>query len=398
MKRSARHLHPSDLRALAQLATLAVTGVVSITEGVHQSVLSTMGFEGGPTAGQTGGITGLVYQSVQGVTRLLGRGVDSLLLGLESALTQSSQAAPGTPLRATIVGVLNGVVGDRLVATHNPLATAMSLRYQGESLDPLELPPSVRQSDRALVLIHGLCMTDLQWPQAAPLAAAAACEPVYVLYNTGLHISQNGRELAYHLERLGGLGQVCVVAHSMGGLVLRSAFHYACQEGLSWPTRLGKVVFLGTPHHGSPLERAGNWVDALLSRTPFTAPLARLGKVRSAGITDLRFGHLVDEDWQGTDRFERRPDSRRVIPLPQGVACYAVAATLASQRSSLADRLVGDGLVPLRSALGQHDEPQRNLNFDPAAQLIAYRTSHLGLLTSTEVTRHVQNWLRQPKR
>ncbi|MEN8163647.1 MAG: alpha/beta hydrolase, partial [Acidobacteriota bacterium] len=187
--------------------------------------------------------------------------------------------------------------------------------------------------------------------------------------------------------------ELTVVAHSMGGLVTRSAFHYAKHEALSWPGRLKHIVFLGTPHHGAPLERVGNWVDVILGSTPYSAPFAKLGQLRSAGITDLRYGHVLDEDWQGHARFRRRPDGRKVVPLPEGVACFAVAATTAAERSPLADRLIGDGLVPLNSALGRHKDPKRTLVFEDPSQLIVYRANHLELLSSSEVSRQLVEWL-----
>jgi hypothetical protein len=134
-------------------------------------------------------------------------------------------------------------------------------------------------------------------------------------------------------------------------------------------------------------------VDVVLASTPYTAPFAKLGHVRSAGITDLRYGHVLDADWRGHNRFHRQPDTRQPVPLPEGVACYAVAATLASKRSAVADPLVGDGLVPLHSALGQHDEPRRTLVFAKDAQHIAYRTSHLQLLSSPAVAQQLLHWL-----
>jgi hypothetical protein len=82
-----------------------------------------------------------------------------------------------------------------------------------------------------------------------------------------------------------------------------------------------------------------------------------------------------------------------MIPLPEGVACYTVAATTETERGTLADHLIGDGLVPLHSALGLHDEPQRCLAFDESSQRIEYRTNHLGLLSSPEVTRQLIRWL-----
>ena len=250
-------------------------------------------------------------------------------------------------------------------------------------------------------------MNDLQWrcgPQeqivdhGQALASALGYTPVYLRYNSGLHVSQNGQELSLKLEQLldrwpQPAQELTVVAHSMGGLLTRSAFHHARQLGLRWPDRLKNIVFLGTPHHGAPLERAGNWVDVLLGSTPYSRPFARLAQLRSAGITDLRYGHLLHADWRGRERFQRHPDRRLPVPLPEGVRCYTIAATLAAKRSLLADRLTGDGLVPLRSALGQHDDPGRSLAFAANRQSILYRTNHMQLLSSPAVTRQILHWL-----
>jgi hypothetical protein len=115
--------------------------------------------------------------------------------------------------------------------------------------------------------------------------------------------------------------------------------------------------------------------------------------LRSAGITDLRYGHVVDADWQGHDRFRRKPDSRQPVPLPHNVACFTVAATTAAKRSVMADRLLGDGLVPLHSALGQNDDPKRSLAFSKASQMIAFQMNHMELLHRPEVTRQLVGWL-----
>jgi hypothetical protein len=156
------------------------------------------------------------------------------------------------------------------------------------------------------------------------------------------------------------------------------------------------VVCLGTPHEGAPLEKAGNWVDVLLGSTPFSRPFARLGQLRSAGITDLRWGHVVDADWEGLDRFRRKPDSRQHIPLPPGIAFYTVAATVATARSPLSERSLGDGLVPLPSALGRHADKARCLQFDKGAVWVAYGTHHMGLLSSPKVGRKLAHWLSEP--
>lgn len=413
-KSALKHLRASDLRGIAQLATQATTGVARIAEGVHQSVLSTMGMPGGTKPGQTRGLTGMVYKSVNGVAHLLGKGMETLLARLEPLLASSDAAKAATPEREAILAALNGVMGDRLLESKNPFATPMSLRYQGQALDWQAMPSMPEATGKVLLLIHGLCMNDLQWhtlhrghhkgdkeqvrDHGAILASALGYTPVYLRYNTGLHVSQNGRELAAQLEQLLAhwpvpMEELTVVAHSMGGLLTRSAFHMARQQGLRWPGYLKNIVFLGTPHHGAPLERAGNWVDVILGSTPYTKPFAKLGQLRSAGITDLRYGHVLDEDWVGHDRFHRKPDDRQILPLPEGVACYAVAATMASQRGTLADRLLGDGLVPLPSALGQHEEAPRNLSFAKKSQLIVYHTGHMALLSSPEVATQMVRWL-----
>lgn len=402
-----RHLRATDLRAAALLATQATVAVTSLTEGVHQAVWRTLGASGSGTAGQTQGLTGLVYKSIAGISQWVGRGLVSALHRLEPLLAQLDAQESETFERAAVIAALNGVMGDRLQASANPLAILMSLRWQGRAIGPLECPPANEVTGKILVVIHGLCMNDLQWTaqhkgkpinHADAICAALGYTPLYVRYNSGLHVSDNGAELARRLEEVLGRWPVpvqalSVLAHSMGGLVIRSAFNSATQAGLQWPQQLKHIVFLGTPHHGAPLERAGSWIDVILGGTPYSRPFAKLGQLRSSGITDLRYGLVRDSDWQGHDRFQSKPDHRTPLPLPDGVNCFAVAATTAAKRSAVADRLVGDGLVPLHSALGQHIDARRCLNFPADHQHIAYRTGHLQLLNDPAIARQVLRWL-----
>jgi pimeloyl-ACP methyl ester carboxylesterase len=403
-----KHLQASDLRAIAQLLTQGTLGVTRITEGVHQSVWRTLGLPGGAQVDQTRGLTGLIYKSINGITQTIGRSVDAALHKLQPLLELLESAPADSPQRAAVLAALNGVMGDRLAAEHSLLAMSMSLRMQGRVLNWQAMPAISSVTSKVLIVIHGLSMNDLQWTaqhqghevnHATALADALGYTPVYVRYNTGLHTSQNGHALAEQLTQLilhwpMPVAEISVLAHSMGGLVTRSAVQVAKQGAMAWPKLLKNLAFLGTPHHGAPLERAGNWVDVILGSTPFSRPFAKLGQLRSAGITDLRYGHVLDQDWQGHARFRRKPDSRTALPLPEGVACFAVAATTAGKRSLLADRLVGDGLVPLHSALGQHDEPARCLIFAPQSQCILYRMNHMQLLSSPLVTQQLLAWLK----
>jgi hypothetical protein len=156
---------------------------------------------------------------------------------------------------------------------------------------------------------------------------------------------------------------------------------------------VGALVFLGTPHHGAPLERGGHWVEALLGVSPYSAAFVRLGRIRSAGVTDLRHGSLLDDDWHGRDRFAHGHDTRTPVALPAGIPCYAIAAVAGQRAGPLATRLVGDGLVPLDSALGRHDDPRRALAFASLNTRIVRRTHHLDLLSSPTVTRQLLRWL-----
>jgi len=395
------HLHPSDVRGFARLATHATAGLADLVEAMHHTIGRPLGVGSRQSPGRTRGLTGLVYKSVRGVTHLVGGGLDALLGQLRPTLAGRASS----PQREAVLAALNGVLGDYLVASDNPLAIPMSLRRNGRSLvlETQALAAAIPEGGGKLaVLAHGLCLNDLQWNReghdhGAVLARELGYTPLYLHYNSGLHTSTNGRALAGLLEALlerwpQPVEELVIVAHSMGGLVARSAWHYGMVAGHHWPQRLGRMAFLGTPHHGAPLERGGNWVDVILGATPYAAPFARLGKIRSAGITDLRYGNVLDEHWKGRDRFARGRDTRQAVPLPDGVPSFAIAATTGKRPRDLRDRLLGDGLVPVSSALGQHEDSRRALGFPKSRQWIGYGMNHLDLLGRPEVSDRIVRW------
>ena len=392
----------SDLRGAARLVTDATAGLADLVEAMHERIARVPGVSSRALDGRTGGLSGLVYKTIRGVTRVVGGSVEALLGLLVPAL----DAQAPLPEREALVAALNGVLGDYLAATANPLATTMALRRDGRALqvDAAALAASLPDAaGRVLVMIHGLCMNDLQWSRAghdhgAALSGNLGFTPVYLHYNSGLHVSINGHALAQLLEHLVDqwpqpVEQLVLVGHSMGGLLARSATHYGTQAGHHWPSRLSDMVCLGTPHHGAPFERAGNWVDFVLGATPYAAPFARLGKVRSAGITDLRHGYLLDEDWVGRDRFARSANRHQHVPLPQDVRCYAIGAGLGQETGDLKARLLGDGLVPIDSALGRHRDKSRCLAFTEDRQWVGYGMNHLDLLSHPEVYAQLVRWL-----
>jgi pimeloyl-ACP methyl ester carboxylesterase len=301
-----------------------------------------------------------------------------------------------------VLAALNGVLGDHLVATNNPLAITMQFRQNGEALTLSKaalLSALPNASGKVLVLVHGLCMNDRQWSMARPdgtlhdhgteLQQDSGYTAIYLRYNTGLHVADNGKAFAAALDALMAawpvkVQELSIVAHSMGGLVTRSACHYADENAQTWRKQLKKVVFLGTPHQGAPLERGGHWIDMILGATPYASPFAKLGKVRSTGITDLRHGSVAERDGHV---------DHALLRLPTKVKCFAIAATTGQQNGDLKDRLLGDGLVPLASALGEHADPSRSLNFPADRKLTLYATNHMQLLSAANAYEAVKTFL-----
>lgn len=397
----------SDLRGWSRLAVEATLGVTDLVEELHRSVTN-LPAVGGPNPERRErmrGITGFVYRTIRRITQWIGNGIDGALGRLQPLLlaNPADRPSPTSPNRDSLprdalLAALNGVLGDHLEASGNPLAIPMQFRREGRPLDPAQ-----EQGGRVLLLVHGLCRSDLQHRRkghdhGARLAEELGYSPVYLHYNSGRSIATNGRELAERLEAFlrtwpVPVTELVVVAHSMGGLLMRSACRVAEDAGLAWRERLQKIVFLGTPHHGAPLERGGNWVTLALDSTSYTAAFARLSRIRSAGIVDLRFGELTDV----AGKVARRSRPRTPVPLPRSVACFAIAASLASgprpSGGAAARALLGDGLVPVTSALGDDADPARALAIPPHRRFIGYGMSHLDLLDRGVVYEQIRTWL-----
>jgi pimeloyl-ACP methyl ester carboxylesterase len=383
----------SDVRGAAKMTFDATVGTVGVIERMHRTIQARPGPLGKAPQGPTNGTTGQVYRAIRAGVRLVGRGLDASLGTVANLLPEADTG----PRRDALVAAVNGICGDYLARTGNPLASEMSLRLRGRPIDVARPADSILAAagkpptGKLLILVHGLCLNDLQWRRDGhdhgdALAEELGSTVLYLRYNSGLQVGENGRAFSALLETLVeqwpcAMDELAILGHSMGGLVARSACFHAAEQGHAWPKRLRKLVFLGTPHHGSPLERGGQGLDNVLDLSPYSAPLTRLGKARSAGIQDLRHGTITTGG----------PD---FVPLPAGVECYAAAATLGSRRSLLAERLVGDGLVPLDSALGRHKHAGRTLGFAKSHQWIAYETGHLELLCRPEVHAQLRTWLK----
>lgn len=397
----------NTVRGTSALALSAVQGITDLVEEMHGAssglALPIKSKETKPK--KTRGITGLVYRSVRGITGVVGwgvnRGLDVAQLPLVSKalapaakqLASKLKLKSAEPYRETVRSAVNGVLGDTLAATKNPLAIQMQFRQKGEALQI-----SANRNGRLLILLHGLCMNDLQWlrddhDHGAMLAQALDYEPIYLHYNTGRKIHENGADFSELLESTlkawpVPITELVIIGHSMGGLVTRSACHQALQADHSWVKKLSKLITLGTPHAGASLERAGRGVDYVLGISPYTAPFARLGLVRSAGIQDLRDGAVT---------------AAGELPLwPKHAKLYTLACTkqkAPADKRPLTEplqRLLGDGLVPVKSALAQEEKTPLGLPLKIPAnrQALVYETDHFELLGSQQVAKHLLRWLK----
>ena len=391
-----------ELQGLTRLITDATIGITDLVEAMHRRVVHPPILPSSPIQHTITKIAGFTYKNIRWSTRFIGSGTDKALGHLTSVLGEMEATAE----REAIRSVLNGVIGDYLEKNENPLKITMQFRHQAMpiSLDSKSLEKIYSTiNGKILLMVHGSCMNDIQWTRkehnhGMALAKELHMTPIYLYYNSGRHISTNGQEFNELLEELVRywpvpVEELVIIAHSMGGLVSRSALYYGQQQQKSWTKYLKKIIFLGTPHHGAPLEKTGNILDVVLEAIPYAKPFARLGKIRSAGVTDLRYGNLLDEDWQNNDRFKIQGDKRQNISLPERVECYSIAGIVGKKTKSISSQVLGDNLVGVKSALGQHKNPIKNLHFKKKNTWIAYESNHSELLSNPKIYTKIRSWL-----
>jgi alpha-beta hydrolase superfamily lysophospholipase len=389
--------------ALGELAEAAR----DVHRGVSARVVGLLGAPATPVRVLHDAIAGVAY----GSARLSVRAVPAALGAASAELaTRSADSVHASRRTHLALNALNGFWGDRLADRQPSLACAMTLRtHRGELR---AVPANVAfdawtdASGRLAVFVHGLCESDRAWWLAAArrygdadvtygsrLRADSGWTPLYLSYNTGLHVSDNGEQLAAFLDDLVAawpvpVTDIALIGHSMGALVARSAAHQAHEQDRTWLRSLRHVVGLGAPNTGAPLERLVNAGTHTLARLPETRPFATWLNGRSVGIKDLRYGAVVRADW-----FERDPDERLVdrcapATLLDGVTYSAASATL-SRRSD--GRLAHDLLVQHASAHGVH--PTRRIAFEPEHLLHLGGKHHFDLLNDPQVYAHLSRWL-----
>src|SRR5688500_6479849 len=122
--------HVADVLGASRLVADGTSALADIVEDAHRDVRR-------PSAAPAplGGVSGSVYGRVRTAAR-----VASQALAAASPAGQGGPHATHSRRSDAAVAALNGVVGDHLAATGNPLAIPMRLIHAGRDLDAAPLP------------------------------------------------------------------------------------------------------------------------------------------------------------------------------------------------------------------------------------------------------------------
>jgi pimeloyl-ACP methyl ester carboxylesterase len=402
----------SDIRAVGDLAGEASSVLTTLVREMHAGISGRVFDSIGPSATPTrtihDGLTRAIYSGVD-------RGIRSAahVAGIVAAEIWGNEADEALESRtdstAAAIAAVNGIYGDALTEQESPLAGAMTIR-RGDK--PVALTSGAlaeaypAATNRVAVFVHGWCLTEQSWSRR-PVEADdgrsygerlhddLGYSPVLLRYNTGLHVSVNGRTLAEILELLHDqwpvpITELVLVGHSMGGLVARSACHYGAELQHGWTNAVSRVVCLGSPHLGADLEKGVNFASWALARLPETQAIATFLNTRSAGVKDLRFGACLDEDWRDADPDEFLRDRCQEAPFLPHARYHFVSSTVTP---TLLGLIAGDHLVRPKSAAGLGKS--RRLPFESELGLTLTGLNHFDLLNHPLVYAKLQDWLAQ---
>jgi pimeloyl-ACP methyl ester carboxylesterase len=391
----------AEIRALGDLVGDLLAAGGTVVSDMHEAIAGRPFGALGPAARPVqvihDGIAEAVYTGVRVGLRAAANG------GAHAASLRAGDDRPlGSHLGGSLaLGALNGLYGDHLATTASELVLPMTIRRDDDEAGP-----------RIAVFIHGLCETDESWrvlpPGGTPprptygdrLRDELGFTPLHLRYNSGLHVSDNGRRLAELLDELAlewpvPVEEIVLIGHSMGGLVARSACHYGALEGRGWSQAVRHVFCLGTPHLGADLEKGVNVLGWALGQIPETRAFGRLVNARSAGMKDLRFGSCVEEDWRDRDPDELLHDQCAEVPFLPDPGYYFVAARL---RDGPLGSLLGDLLVRPPSASGRGSGRGRRIEFEVDNGRELSGLTHLDLLNHPGVYEQLRTWISRADR
>ncbi|MDG4663235.1 alpha/beta fold hydrolase [Mycobacterium sp. 236(2023)] len=404
-------MRTADMQALGDVAAEGLSVLNSLVRGTHRGIARRVFTSIGPASRPVEIVHDTIAGTVYDVLDSAGHRIPpALCTWAASGLAfDDDPALDERPGVAEAIAALAGIYGDELAERDSALATPMALRVAGR---PVPLTPDgitdayPRPTDALVVFVHGLCQTESSWrrppritadvdprPYGERLSEDLGFTPIDIRYNTGRHISTNGRDLDAILTRLlevwpVPVRRIALVGHSMGGLVVRSACHYGHEQNRRWTRTTRQVVCLGSPHLGADLERGVNAAAWVMAKFGESRAVAELLNLRSDGIKDLRYGALLDSDWDATDPDEFLRDRCSEVPFLPGADYHFVATSAAPAAVGI---LLGDHLVRPSSAAGRGR--RRRLPFADDAGLTLTGFHHFDLLNHPEIYAKIRDWL-----
>src|SRR3954466_2436544 len=238
-----------EARALGSLGGQAMAQFGGLAKGVHSAaskrVFRALGPVGVPVRIMHDGISAASYGAVSTSLRAVPRAIGT---AASTAVPPKAQRMADSPVGGIALAALNGFWGDALARDVPDVALELSVRAGGRDVDTdsAGLAQAFPDATRKLVVfVHGLCGDEQGWrigrrpSYGTRLRDELGYSPLYVRYNTGLHISDNGRRLAEVLHHVvcgwpTEVDELVLVGHSMGGLVSRSACHYGEKHDHAW--------------------------------------------------------------------------------------------------------------------------------------------------------------------
>ena len=299
-----------------------------------------------------------------------------------------------------LLPVLNGFAGHLLHESNDLRAIKMSFRHENHDISVSEMQSIYnfsKHKGKICILIHGLFGDELMWKKTANqskfkigdlLEKYDEYTVLYLRYNTGLHISENGRALSNLLEIFtekfkGQISDINLIGHSMGGLLIRSAGYYADIQRQEWSQFVKKIFLIGVPNQGSYLAQTAEFMNELFKKVDVSKDevISKFLDIRSNGIKDLAYAYLTDDDWLNSDK--NKPEKVRVRPL-SGVKYYLIAGILG--KNKIFSTYFGDGLVGSESAV------TNELNttfFTDIKRKVFENEDHISLLSSRVVADYI---------
>jgi triacylglycerol lipase len=401
---------PTDPARTTDVAALALDYgerlIVGTVRDVHQAI-SKRAF------GATRAVGGRVPESFHdaAITSLYGA-ISGMLRISSGSIRALAKRGVGRPVESSrigrgVVATVNGLIGDELRMVDDPQANVMAVRKDGGDVpvSPWPIGESFRDAGSHIVLfLHGLCENDESWNQGDRSTTSTYAQrikddtdgtPVFIRYNTGLRVSENGKHLDWLIRQLVAswptdVTRITLVGHSMGGLVVRGATNHATASGQTWQHLVRDVICLGTPHTGAALEKVAHMGSRVLHFFPESRPFSAILNARSGGILDLRHGYITKEEWEGQDLTQLWGlDRIAAAPLPHAEYHFVIATLGATKRHPFS-RILGDLLVHFSSAAGIG---RSGAVVDGARLEYLPSTHHFALLNHPRVADWLVQWI-----